>query len=208
MTISYPLSLPASDCRAKISLTAHNVSEMTRSRFTMEQQVFAHSGQVWMATVTLPPLYADDAKAWIAWLVSLRGSVGTFLMGDPVSATPRGSAGGTPLVNGAGQTGTTLAIDGATASQTGWLKAGDHIQLGSGTTSRLHMVLQDVDTDGSGNASIDIWPSLRSSPADNAALTLTSPMTKWRLMSGQIGWEWLPAHVEAGLTFSAIEAMP
>jgi len=208
LTITYPISLPATDYRARISLTAHNVSEITRSRFTMEQQVFAHTGQIWMATVTLPPLYADDAKAWIAWLVSLRGSVGTFLMGDPVSATPRGSAGGTPLINGADQVGATLAIDGATPSQTGWLKAGDHLQLGSGSTSRLHMVLQDVATDAGGNATIDIWPSLRSSPADNDAVTLISPMTKWRLMSGQIGWEWLPAHIESGMTFSAIEALP
>lgn len=204
--ISYPLTLPSHTGIAQINLRAINTVGMSMSPFTYAQQVVAHSGQRWEADITLPPMERADAEQWVAWLVSLRGQLGTFTLGDPLGATPRGSAGGTPLVNGADQTGGTLTIDGCTASQTGWLKAGDYIQLGSAGTATLHKVLQDADSDGSGNVTLDIWPYIRTAPSDNAAVVTSSAVGKFRLASNEQNWSINEASIY-GMTFGAIEAI-
>lgn len=206
MAISYPLTLPSHTGIAQINFRAINTVGMSMSPFTYAQQVVAHSGQRWEADITLPPMKRADAEQWIAWLVSLRGQLGTFTLGDPTGATPRGSAGGTPVVNGADQVGGTLAIDGCTASQTGWLKAGDYIQLGSGTTATLHKVLQDANSDGSGNVSLDIWPYIRSAPTDGSIVVTSNTVGKFRLASNEQNWSINEASIY-GMTFGAVEAI-
>lgn len=206
MAINYPLTLPSHTGIAQINFRAINTVGMSMSPFTYAQQVVAHSGQRWEADITLPPMKRADAEQWIAWLVSLRGQLGTFTLGDPTGATPRGSAGGTPVVNGADQVGGTLAIDGCTASQTGWLKAGDYIQLGSAGTATLHKVLQDADSDGSGNVSLDIWPYIRSAPTDGSTVVTSNAVGKFRLASNEQNWGINEASIY-GLTFGAVEAI-
>ena len=98
-----------------------------------------------------------------SFILALMGQKGTFLLGDPLAKIPRGLASGNPLVNGANQIGNTLITDGWTASISGILLAGDYIQI----NNRLYKVLQDVTSDGSGNATLEIWPRLAASPADN-----------------------------------------
>ena len=75
---------------------------------------------------------------------------------------------GTPLVNGAGQSGRALATKGWSASVTGILKAGDFIGL-TGQT-KVYMVTADASSDAGGNATLTIEPALMGSPADGAAL--------------------------------------
>ncbi len=174
MPISYPLSLPTTSSIARIRLTANDIVGISQSPFTAAQQVYKYPGQFWEADVTLPPMKRADAEYWVAFLLKLNGPFGTFLLGDPLGATARGVATGTPLVNGGSQVGNELVTDGWTVSQTGILRAGDYIQLGSGATAQLYKILDDANSDGSGNATFTIWPSLRSSPANNAAITVTS----------------------------------
>jgi hypothetical protein len=177
MTISFPLTLPTVTGISSIDLRAINVVSISESPFTLKQQVVAHTGQRWEAEVTIPPIKREQAEVWVSFLVSLQGVRGTFLLGDPANATPRGSASsapGTPLVNGASQTGDSLTIDGCPASATGYLKAGDYIQLGGGSTATLHKVLQDVNTNGSGQATIDLWPYIRNAPSDNSTVVVSN----------------------------------
>lgn len=202
---TYPLALPSSSF-ASIQIRMESVTSMDESPFTFSQQVFEHQGQRWAADVTLPPMKRANAQQWSAWFGLLRGRSKTFLMGDPLGATPQGSAGGTPLVNGADQTGANLIIDGASAGQSGWLLAGDYIQLGTGSTSRLHMVTEDTDTDGGGNATIPVWPDIRTSPADDATVTLTNTKGIWRLNDNVSRWDINNASVY-GVSFAAVEAV-
>jgi hypothetical protein len=206
MTITYPLTLPSHTGIRGIELRATNAVAYSRSPFTFAGQAFAYPGQMWQADVTLPPMKRADAEQWIAWLVSLRGQLGTFLLGDPLGQTARGVATGTPLVNGADQTGGSLVIDGATNSVTGWLKAGDYIQLGSNGSSRLHKVLTDANSDGSGNVTLDIWPSIRTAPADNAAVVVSNTVGLWRLSGNESSWSINEASIY-GISFSAMEAV-
>ncbi len=74
---------------------------------------------------------------------------------------------GTVLVNGAGQTGTSLVVDGLTSTP----KAGDTFSVAG--IELVYTVTADA-TVTSGGATLTISPALASSPADNAAITFLS----------------------------------
>lgn len=86
--------------------------------------------------------------------------------------TSIGVRGGSPVVAGANQTGSTLLISGATPSITNWLRRGDLLR----TTAPgvVHDVNGDVNTDGSGNASIPISPPIfaGNSPGNGTAVEI------------------------------------
>ncbi len=208
MAISYPLSLPTSIGIAQIELRVTNAVAVSRSPFTFSTQVHAYSGQSWQADVTLPSIRRDLAEEWVAWLISLKGQLGTFYLGDPNAVTPRGSARDTDtiLVNGATSSGNTLAIDSAPASRTGYLKAGDYMQVGTGTSRQLFKVLADVNTNGSGQATVDIWPDVRTTIANNAAVTVEDTKGIFRLASNEQGFSINEASFY-GISFGAMEAL-
>ena len=102
MAITYPLSLPTHTGISQIEFRATNAVAYSRSPFTFAGQAHAYAGQMWQADVTLPPMRRSDAEQWVAWLVSLKGQVGVFYLGDPLALFPMGSArdADTILVNG------------------------------------------------------------------------------------------------------------
>ena len=206
MAISYPRDLPTNIGFAQVTLRAVNQTAMTMSPFTYKQQIYNHSGQRWEAECQVPPLKRDDAEEWIAWLLSMNGRAGTFLMGDPLGDTARGTLGGTPVVNGADQVGGSLSIDGCSNNITNWLKAGDYLQLGSGSTATLHKVLQNVNTDGSGQASLDLWPYMRTAPVDGSIVITSNAVGRFRLNSGEQDWT-INNISSYGITFAAVEAI-
>lgn len=188
MTISYPLSLPTSRGMANIQMSVIDVAAVSESPLTLTQQVQQFPGQRWMCTVSLPPMKRVDAEPWLAFLLALQGRVGTFLLGDPLGTNPQGVATGTPVVSGANQVGNQLVIGGFTHSITNILKTGDYIGLLVGSNYRLHKVLTNTNSNGSGVATVDIWPSLRESPVDGQAVTLTNARGQFRLASAQRDW--------------------
>lgn len=204
MAITYPLTPPAtpgyrtSGFRGRTAVGAHT------SPFTFGMQTYLWDGERWEVQLSLPPMRRAQAAAWQAFLLALRGMAGTFLLGDPDAPAPRGTWAGTPLVNGAGQSGAVLALDGLSNGAT--IKAGDYLQLGSGSTARLHMVLQDVTVGGSGVAVLDLFPRLRGAPADNAAIVTSAPKGLFRLATNAVEWD--TDHVSRyGITFPAVEAL-
>ena len=81
---------------------------------------------------------------------------------------------GSCLVDGAGQTGTTLHVDGLDASESQAIRVGDWLQIGT----RCHRVTSDAASDGSGDADVTIMPGILAAYADNATVTLTSGVFK------------------------------
>ncbi len=201
MSVSYPLSLPATPKPKRITLRPNDVVAESRSPYTGERQVYAHPGQWWEVDVALPTMVRATAEPWLAFLTALRGKYGTFLLVPPTGATPRGVATGTPLVSGGSQTGASLVTDGWTAGVTGILKAGDYIQVGT----QLFKVLNDASSDGGGAATLDIWHSLRSSPADNAPITVTNPAGLFALAGNARAWDESEGPLY-DISFSAVEA--
>jgi len=209
MAETYPLTFPTQTGVAAVEFIATDVVSVSQSPFTFSQQVVRHAGARWSATISIPPVKRSDSEYWNSFLLRLRGQYGSFLLGDPNAATPRGSAAsaaGTPVVNGASQTGNELAIDGLPASATGYLKAGDYIQLGSASTSRLYKVLEDVDSNGSGEATLNLWPDLRSSPADGATVVVSNAKGVFRLSNNEAVWTINNAGFYS-ISFAAVEAL-
>jgi hypothetical protein len=209
MTISYPLSLPAVKGIATIRVVARNVTAISRSPFALSAQVYRWSGQAWEADITLPAMQRADAESWLSFLLKLKGRYGTFLLGDPNGATPRGSAAttpGTPLVAGGAQVGGSLDIDGLPLSATNYLLAGDYIQLGTGLSTRLYKVLNNVSSNGSGQATLDLWPDLRSSPGDNATVVVSNAKGLFRLSNQDQDFT-IDDTSTYNITFGAMEAI-
>ncbi len=115
-----------------------------------------------------------------------------FAMDQNVYPHTVGALGGTPLVASGGQTGSSLLTDGWSNSVTGVLKEGDIITLaavnGVNPISKVNQgrlreftVTADVDSDGSGLATVPIYPpitttgarqTVSASPADNAVILI------------------------------------
>lgn len=203
MAISYPLALPTVTGVSKVVLRKTSIVAIARSPYTGVEQVHKHAGQIWGAEISLPPMRRQDAEVWNAFLFKLDGMYGTFLLGDPLGATPRGVATGAPLVDGAGQTGNLLNTKGWTINITGIMKEGDYIQLGTGATSRLYKVLEDANSNGSGLSTLTIWPNLRSPSVDSATIVVNSAKGVFRLSENITSFEMDTLFY--GINFSAVE---
>ena len=208
MAITYPRDLLTPAGIASIELRAINAVAYSRSPFTFSGQAHEDSGKAWQADVTLPPMRRENAEQWIAWLISLKGQFGTFYLGDPNATLPMGSArdSDTILVNGAVSSGNTINIDSAPASQSGYLKAGDYMQIGTGTNKQLFKVLADVTTSGAGGATVDVWPNVRTSIAENASVTVEAAQGVFRLASNEQSFS-INSAATYGLVFGAVEAV-
>jgi hypothetical protein len=189
MPIVYPLNLPAGRGMAEIRIRKSSVVGLTRDPYGGVQQAQVYTGQWWEADVTLPLLLPDIAAAWEAFLGKINGREGTFLLGDPLRAAPRGAAAltpGTPVVDGAhAALMNELSIADAEPDTEGYLLAGDYIQLGSGAGTRLHQVLEDADTDGDGKTTLLIWPILRTALSNGASVVVSDCKSVFRMAENE-----------------------
>lgn len=201
------VDVPTSVCVASVIMTLTRVVGLTESPYTLEEQAFRWPGERWSIDFRLPPVTnRATASDWMAFGAKLEGKYGRFLIGDPAARTPRGVATGTPLVDGGGATGNTLPTKGWTSGVTNILRKGDYIQLGTGVNSRLHMITEDADSNGSGEANLSIVPALRSSPADNAPIVVTNPKGLFRLVDNSFAWSVDPGPVYR-FSFQAVEVL-
>jgi hypothetical protein len=187
---------------ASVEFTAMDTVAMSTNPFTAQQQVQDWQASWLEASVTYPPLTHVQAQSWIAFMMSLRGQAKIFQLGDPLARATRGSGAGTPLVDGSGQTGYTLATKGWTHSASGILLAGDLFQIGY----RLYRNLTIANSDGSGLATLCIWPQIRESPADGTSIITTATQGLWRLKSNARKWSLTEMRVY-GLQFEMREAL-
>ena len=133
-----------------------------------------------IAELWMEAMFGSKALSWDEWF-------------EDVNVFPHtvGTYGGTPLVNGASQTGSSLITDGWTATTT-ILNRGDVFTAAdvyavnpqnyrSTTQLQQFVVTQATTTDGSGNSTIAIYPpiitsgayqTVTASPANNAAITV------------------------------------
>lgn len=183
MAVTFPVDIPLSDV-ADVSIRSRNSSSFQTSPFTGRGRVQQFEGEWWEATLGYRNLDRELAQDVIGFIDSLRGPIGTFVLPFPGYSTPRGTAStvlSSPTVNGSGQAGSAeLVVQSAAVSQTGWLLKGDIIQVGPSSRPRWHRVTQDVDTDGSGNATIDVWPYIRDNTINGDAVSFSSPLCLFR----------------------------
>ncbi len=207
MAISYPLSHPATPSFRSIAWRPRSLSGMAVSPFTGSQQVYQWPGEWWEVTVTLPPMKDADAGAWRAFFLALRSRSGTFLLGDSVRTSARGAIGGSVTVgSGATAGSTTLPLTNASGQP---LAVGDWVQVGTGSSARLHQVTQVNSA-----TSVDVFPILRSAYANGTTVLYSkaispfiAPRGLFRL-SEPVSWAFDAAKIADGITFNAVEVVP
>ena len=179
----------------------------SQSPFTYSTQVHKFTGSKWYSTVTLPPMKRTQANEWLAFFMQLNGQFGTFLMGDPDAKAVQGTISNTVAVNADFAVGAyDVTIDGADASESQLFKKGDYVQFNSGATSKLHMIIADVASNGSGVATLTIEPSLSSALANNATVTYASPKCVMRMTNNELTWS--ANHISLyGVSFSCEEVL-
>lgn len=155
-----------------ISPTQLHVSPLTGAAQTQELP-----GGHWAVMLEYATLLENDARLLEAWFAAMRGRAGRVAIHNMGRPNPYGVGGGTPVVNGSAS-GVTIPVRGAPVSTVNWLRAGDLVGLG-GT---VHRVLADVTTNGSGVASLTVFPVLRATAADGVAMTLVKPTIVARLL--------------------------
>jgi hypothetical protein len=201
MTITYPLTHPAAPSFRKLTLYATTFTAQAVSSFTMQSQRQRQPGNGWGADVDLPPLTRDQAAPWWDFLTSLRGEVGTFWLGDPLTPTPRGVATGTPVTSGATAAGAEqLVITGMTPSTGNIWRGGDYIQIGQ----RLYMILGSHNSDGFGTNTVPVFPTIREPISAGTSIITVNPKGLFRLTTPTISWSGDISHMYA-ISFSAIE---
>lgn len=233
MTITYPLDFPTTIGLTDSVLKARTSVARSQSPFSFAEQIYTWSGERWELELVLPVMTRAQVEEFYSFMTKLRGRHGTFTCFVPSATTSRGAyqQTGTDLltteggdnitteggdnitieygnivVNGSSQTGRKLIIDGFSPNMANVLKEGDYFQLGTGSNTRLYKILNDVNSNASGATTLDIFPALRSSPADNEALILENPKGLFRLAMNEFDMPSDHRNIFS-LSLSAIEAI-
>ena len=203
MTISYPLTMPSTPAFVSQQWSAIRGTGMSESPFTGGQQTVEFAYAKWKAVLSLPPMRRPQASAWTAFFAKLRGRRGTFLLGDQDAKVPQinkitaGTINGDVTLSANADIGDTiLSITGTTA-----FKAGDYIQLGSASSSRLYIIVEDQ----SGGSTIQVEPKIKASATSGSTVTYNSPQGLFRMDTNELMWDTNAVSVY-GISFSCTEA--
>lgn len=158
-------------------------------------------GNRFRASVSLPPMpNAEMGRIVVSRLI--RAKVEGIRIELPLAGVDQGSP-GSPLIAGAGQSGSTIALDGLRpgygASEGYWLSIetdGQHY---------LYNVAAPAQAGSGGAISLSITPPLRKSPGDNDVVHLQRPMIEGFVVGDEIGWQISLAH-HIGISFDIEEA--
>lgn len=171
------------------------------SPLTGHVQVQERDGARWVTQLQL--VRGDrDSRRIDALLAALEGPVGYVLMPDFRRLQAKGSHAGTPQLDSG--TGNTLSLSGFTPSATGVLLAGDLIQASEG---RTHMVVQDIDADENGEASVPVAPRLRD-PVETGDLITDNCRVLMRLIDDDAGSNLTDNRLRSSFQLQLIEVLP
>lgn len=162
-------TFPTSPLPSAVTLRSTAPTRVSQSH-SMKRNVRSRAAQRFSARIEWRNVPRAQMAGIIAFIESQRGQFGNFLMSLAGYTAPMGSWAGSPVVDGAGQTGYTLNLRSFTASQTGVAKAGDLIRIGS-TDIKVYRVAADANSDGTGFAAVTLTQAMMASPADATAIT-------------------------------------
>lgn len=207
MTTVHPA--PASFKPATLNLRRADNLVTVRSLYSGAEARLDPGGQWWVCSVTTEKLGWDDAAEVEAWADRLReaDAIGTFRL-DLIMPRRGTSTADTISANGA-------AAGGASSIDVSGLGAGATLLAGtlfSTATGRLFRLRADATADGSGDATLEIFPRIRTTISGGATLRLAGGagvVGRWRLETPSEGHDWdRRSHgVRAGAkTFNFVEA--
>jgi hypothetical protein len=165
-------TLPSTRAPARIQIASLSPTLVSRAQ-ALATQRRSRGGQRWMISYTYDGMERDTYLDMWGFLNAQRGQHEAFTIVLPTGVWPRGSWGGTPLVNGSPAAGSSsIVTDGHTINITGAGKRGDFVKFGG--HSKVYQLTADFNSDGSGNATMSIMPDLVTALADNDTITTSS----------------------------------
>ena len=165
------------------------------------QQRLNRLGNRFAMSVQLPPMPAEPlGRKWVSALNQglTEGVIAAFPQPDFVVGSP-----GSPLVNGAGQIGSTMILDGFAANYP--VKDGQFFNVIINGRRYLYHSRVDLAASAGGAISLPITPMIRVSPGDNAVCDFATPMIEGFLQGDPRSWT-IDAARTVGLSFSVMEA--
>ena len=173
-------TFPSSPAFSSLDITSIQPTMVSRT-ISGRRQARQIAGQYFGMRASFPPMTREQFAPIHAFVMKQRGQYETFTLVLPVLSTGLGSPAGTPLVKDASQTGRSVTTDGWT-NDIQIFKAGDFVKFAN--HDKVYTVTSDVESDSSGESTIDIEPALITSPADNSAVTHTNVPFLVSLASG------------------------
>jgi hypothetical protein len=168
-----------------------------------EAQNIVRVGTRFAIDVTMPRMKPEaDGRIWASTLVDARALGSTVTMPFPQPGLAIGNP-GTPLVNGAGQLGTTINLAGLSAFYV--VRKGQFLNVTAGGRLYLYKARADTAADINGLIALPITPPIRRSPAHASTVNLAAPAIEGFLEGNEQAW----THVRArtiGLQFTIAEA--
>jgi hypothetical protein len=171
------LSVPLVPGQRQVDWSMVNVAGAVTNPFTGKQQVQNWQAGWWEAVVTMPPMQRTEAASWYAFMAQCSGTSAVFLFGDGLGVNPQGTGAGNAVTDGSFQQAYNLTTKGWSANQFALLSPGDWVQIGN----RLYQCMDQVSSDGSGNASFAIWPQLREQPANGTPINVRNAQGLFRM---------------------------
>lgn len=201
------IDTPRKPSMRDVSISMFDANSVNTSPYSQQTQIQRWPGSDLISGhFSLPPLSNTQAGAWRAWLADTAGMGNYFLLGDPSCAQPQGNPEGAPTVAQGIPRSQQLLTRGWEPGVSRLLLPGDWIQVGTppqnvvaylqgrpfqgpaipwANTVRLHMVLDQVDSDGGGNAMLRVWPSIREAPEGGLPIITHNPKGLFRLAKNQ-----------------------
>lgn len=213
MTITFPRELPAGLKIAKASFALDvndTVFESDISRIVNVQSHGAGTTDRFTGELATNNLKKSDWLDLTAWINSLKGRQGTFLVNDPDREFPQtfivnpgptadntiitadntiitadsGEFPGVGAVDGAGQSGNSLNTLNWPLNST-IMKVGDMFQQ----QVQAHMLTEDAVTDAFGKVTLQFEPAIRTNPPDNAVIKTKKAQIIARRISSAIPFQ-------------------
>jgi len=155
-----------------VTIRSQDNTAVFNSPLIASAQTLDRGGQKWSMQLSFTNLQTDDRAELLGIILALRGRANRLRIN--VHDNPkRGLYGGTPLVDGASQTGSTLNVKGCSNNITGWIKRGDYFSVIVNAEHELKMCTEDANSNGSGLITgLKFEPRLRAAPADSAVITV------------------------------------
>lgn len=168
-------AFPTAKGPTTVSISSLQTTLVSRAR-SGKRQTRRRGAAIWNIVANWAALSPVQWKALYGFVSAQAGQFASFtwvIPGIPGSGTtPSGSWAGVPVVDGANQVGTSLNIKNLTPGATNIAVAGDVFALAGST--KVYMISQNANADGSGKATISFSGPMIASPADGAALTTSN----------------------------------
>lgn len=175
------LTLPSTPAPAGMGIELLTNKNVLVSALGGDEQERQRKGSRYALTFTMPPMRYVDSMAWD----DLMAEGATVLMKVHQPGFEAGSP-GAPRVNGAGQGGVFLAVDGLTPAYV--IRKGQFLNVVSAGQHFLYRSAADATANGSGQATLTLRTMLRHPPADDDVVNLAVPMIEGFVRDMQ-SWE-------------------